>query len=375
MQLRTLTAGVSRSDTREVLQSATFGLGYGTRFGQISLSDADAVYELIPTVSDPLVVSAFQSVYSWSLVLAARYDDALRVSDEFLATAQRHRLDFAVPYALSSAAAGSAGLRKWKQARDFGSRAFDLTRGSRDLAGQQHAFSVLLRILAQQRRHRAALAIGVPSVRSPLPAAHAEVVMSRAFVLASVGRVEEARRFADEVRNSTRAALPAVLGAAVMAISSVKQGESDVIERTRELEETAFATGAVDLLVTAYRSTPELLPIMLRASAEPERLGQLLRDARDEDLAVVAGHARSDDDPRARLSSRERDVHGLLGQGLTNFQIAELLFISETTVKVHVHHIYDKLGVRSRTALIVQAALERSDQATSAIEGEDSVGS
>ncbi len=66
--------------------------------------------------------------------------------------------------------------------------------------------------------------------------------------------------------------------------------------------------------------------------------------------------------------AREREVYELLGQGLTNLQIADLLFISEATVKVHVHHIYDKLGVRSRTALAVQAALERADQATSAIE-------
>ncbi len=34
-------------------------------------------------------------------------------------------------------------------------------------------------------------------------------------------------------------------------------------------------------------------------------------------------------------------------------------------MKVHAHHIYDKLGTRSRTTLAVQAALERSDQATS----------
>jgi DNA-binding NarL/FixJ family response regulator len=53
-------------------------------------------------------------------------------------------------------------------------------------------------------------------------------------------------------------------------------------------------------------------------------------------------------------------------QRLKNREIAKLLFIEESTVKVHTHHIYDKLGVRSRTALIVQAMLERSDQATSA---------
>ena len=68
---------------------------------------------------------------------------------------------------------------------------------------------------------------------------------------------------------------------------------------------------------------------------------------------------------------REREVYDLLGQGLTNLQIAQLLFISEGTVKVHVHHIYDKLGIRSRTALAVQAALERSDQATSAMDDGD----
>jgi DNA-binding NarL/FixJ family response regulator len=80
----------------------------------------------------------------------------------------------------------------------------------------------------------------------------------------------------------------------------------------------------------------------------------------------------TDDDPRERLSPREREVFDLLRQGLSNRQIAEILFISESTVKVHAHHIYDKLGTRSRTALAVQAALERASQATSATESSES---
>jgi DNA-binding NarL/FixJ family response regulator len=125
--------------------------------------------------------------------------------------------------------------------------------------------------------------------------------------------------------------------------------------------------------VTAYRSTPERLPILLRTSRERGRLGLLLRQAGDEELAVAAGYGRlHDDDPRARLSPREREVYELLGQSLTNLQIAQLLFISEATVKLHVHHIYDKLGIRSRTAVAVKAALDRADQATSAIEGDES---
>ncbi len=94
---------------------------------------------------------------------------------------------------------------------------------------------------------------------------------------------------------------------------------------------------------------------------------------RDEDLAQAVGTSvTASDDPRAKLTPRERDVFELLCQRLSNRQIGKLLFIEESTVKVHAHHIYDKLGTRSRMALAVQAALERADQATSAMGTADS---
>ena len=51
---------------------------------------------------------------------------------------------------------------------------------------------------------------------------------------------------------------------------------------------------------------------------------------------------------RRPLSPRESEVHELLAQGLTNEEIAKQLYISLSTTKVHVKHIYEKLGVRSR---------------------------
>ena len=124
------------------------------------------------------------------------------------------------------------------------------------------------------------------------------------------------------------------------------------------------------MLVTAYRSTPEVLSVLLKASHDGDRLVGLIRRVGDEDLAAVVGQPISSGvDPRSTLSPREREVYELVVQRLTNREIATLLFIEESTVKVHVHHIYDKLGVRSRLDLIVQATLERSGQATSAMGG------
>lgn len=51
-----------------------------------------------------------------------------------------------------------------------------------------------------------------------------------------------------------------------------------------------------------------------------------------------------------RLTKRELEVLNLVSQGYSNKKISEELVLSEATVKSHLVHIYDKLGVRSRTA-------------------------
>lgn len=54
--------------------------------------------------------------------------------------------------------------------------------------------------------------------------------------------------------------------------------------------------------------------------------------------------------PVARLTRREGAVLALVAQGKTNRQIAATLVVSDRTVQKHLEHIYDKLGVRTRTA-------------------------
>jgi DNA-binding NarL/FixJ family response regulator len=58
---------------------------------------------------------------------------------------------------------------------------------------------------------------------------------------------------------------------------------------------------------------------------------------------------------RSPLSQREREIVALVAQGYKNKEMAEKLFISEQTVKNHLHNIFDKLGVSDRLELALYA--------------------
>jgi DNA-binding NarL/FixJ family response regulator len=55
------------------------------------------------------------------------------------------------------------------------------------------------------------------------------------------------------------------------------------------------------------------------------------------------------------LSARERQVMVLAAKGLANKEIARQLGVAEGTVKIHLHRVYQKLGIKSRFALAVYA--------------------
>ena len=69
--------------------------------------------------------------------------------------------------------------------------------------------------------------------------------------------------------------------------------------------------------------------------------------------AAAAAPARPASAPRS--SQREREIVQLVAQGYKNKEMAEKMFISEQTVKNHLHNIFDKLGVSDRLELALYA--------------------
>ena len=150
----------------------------------------------------------------------------------------------------------------------------------------------------------------------------------------------------------------------VLDLMLADMGGAEVCQRLL----AAFPDMAV-LILTGYFDH-SLLNACLRAGAR----GYLLKDAEllrlpEQLLAVVKGQAALD--PRAAsfladyvrkqgmpmdtLTPREMDVLRLMGQGLTNREIAGQLVITENTVKGYVKDIFSKLRVHNRVEAVMQA--------------------
>ena len=159
-------------------------------------------------------------------------------------------------------------------------------------------------------------------------------------------------------------------------LMDVRMPVMDGIEATRRITSDERCGGVRVLVLTTF-DLDEYVYAALRAGAS----GFLLKDSLPEDLfaairLIAAGDAllapgvtrrliaefvRRPETPRARpaelaqLTDRERDVLGLIAQGLSNSQIADGLVVSPATVKTHVSRILAKLAARDRAQLVMLA--------------------
>ncbi len=120
------------------------------------------------------------------------------------------------------------------------------------------------------------------------------------------------------------------------------------------------------LVLTSHDTDSDIL-----GAIEAGACGYLLKDAGPDELlgavrAAAAGESALSPtvagklmgrlrDPRPLLTDRETEVLRAVADGATNRQAAASLNVSEATVKTHLVHIFDKLGVTTRTAAVARA--------------------
>jgi DNA-binding NarL/FixJ family response regulator len=192
-------------------------------------------------------------------------------------------------------------------------------------------------------------------LRSMLAADDIEVVGEAATGKEAVGLVEQLEP--DVVLMDIR--MPDMDGLAAMAEMKKKNARAAVIVLTTYYN-VRYLVRAVIYGAAAYFlkgiSREELLGA-IRAVHHGESLLKIpqLRAIVDRVLKEDSKLAPAAVKKMKALTRREREILGLVVQGLTNKQIAELLCISQATVKTHVENIIEKLGVSDRTQAAVWA--------------------
>jgi len=159
--------------------------------------------------------------------------------------------------------------------------------------------------------------------------------------------------------------MPGLDGLATLQRLQVTKGKTRVIVLTASDDKNEFVQAmklgtsgivlkqtATELLIKSIRKV-HAGEIWLDSHTTAAVIRQFV--ANDEMPAPPAQMAAPRDRERSPLSQREREIVALVAQGFKNKEMAEKMFISEQTVKNHLHNIFDKLGVSDRLELALYA--------------------
>jgi len=161
-----------------------------------------------------------------------------------------------------------------------------------------------------------------------------------------------------------------------VALLDVRLPDGDGVSLCRELRERM--PGMAFLMLTSFADDDALFDAIMAGAS-----GYVLKQVRGSDLveairAVAAGGSLLDPraatavlerlrapkpvDPLAGLTDQERSILQLIGEGLTNREIGERMFLAEKTVKNYVSNVLSKLGLQRRTQAAIVAAEVRHGQ-------------
>jgi DNA-binding NarL/FixJ family response regulator len=157
--------------------------------------------------------------------------------------------------------------------------------------------------------------------------------------------------------------------AADVVLMDLRMPGMDGVAATADLREQA--PDARVLILTTFDSESDVLPAI-----EAGAISYLLKDALPDELMLAVRAAARGESVLApsvtqqlmgqvrrpgpgTLTDREKEVLQLVANGCSSRQAATALFIGEASIKTHLQHIYDKLGVRDRASAVAEGYRRR----------------
>ena len=193
-----------------------------------------------------------------------------------------------------------------------------------------------------------------------LPSLKAEFLATQAAALACVGEPDEALELCLRAEKLSSWLEPRLLSRWGRVLAAFATGSNDAGKQARAACRATLAEGGVDVLVFAQRAYPPLLGALAGDESLRTDLAVALQRANDHEqartYALIRDRQRAISDI---LTPRELDVYEMLAKGRSNRQIAQALYISELTAKVHVRNILRKLELRTRTEVAIHALTTR----------------
>jgi LuxR family maltose regulon positive regulatory protein len=319
--------------------------------GDLGLSEP---LSAIRGAEDPRVRSSFAYTAANSLILRCDYREATMFAKLLATDVSEYKLEFVLPFLAWTQACIAIGLRRYGEA----DRQLQIIEeAALDHQQRHHAMNAcVLRarlLLHAGKPNDAVSCLSAPPTTWRVPKAWvAEYSATRALSLALAGGVREAEEVAIEAEEMSQDFAARVTAITVRAVIDAADPQATAID---DMLAAGQASDVWDPVLQALRLSPALSSAMASASSRRDVLLRLSRRADDQLLARTIGvRERAIREPDEVLSRRELEVLGLIAQGNRNKEIAEALFIAESTVKVHVRHILEKLGVRTRAQAVVR---------------------
>lgn len=329
-----------------------------------TLADAwkwvEPVLGLVKYAHDPVVRSFFLEVAGYVAMCRADYRRSFQLTDDGMRTCHEFRLG---PTRTTSSlcwhAAAAIGLRRFRDAEAALNEISRLgIRDARHIAAQQTIMRLKLS-LAQGSPQRALATLSSHDASAPRTLL-AERAGLLALAAAAVGDADRSRRECEKalgVAPKVEARFYATLSRVVLRIARGESGDT-IRAAAVALFRDAVEAEMVDAFVVAYRAYPPLLAVVAEDESSFPLVARVVRAANDQKLAGEVGVLLPEEEPGERLGSltkREKEVLRLMSDGLSNAEIAKRLFVSESTAKVHVHHILEKLGARTRLQAVLMS--------------------